>query len=225
MFKSTYSAFWFGKKREIEILNICRVHLETILSVISATRDLVYAVCDGEYDKACEIFKLVFDREREADDVKERILDELSKGPFHPIDREEIIHLVLTADDLAANAKSAGRKLCLAKPEDMPECVKVQLKKMADMVYDIGCKLKEAFTTLIENPRKAIDVAEAVERLEEAIDEHRVDLLIKILKWGDEAKKISHWLMVKEAVENLEMVADKAEDTADVIRAISIIKA
>ncbi|RLE52099.1 MAG: hypothetical protein DRJ26_05055, partial [Candidatus Methanomethylicota archaeon] len=182
LFKSTYPALWFGKKREIEILNICRVHLETIVSTIAATRDLVYAVCDGNFDKACEIFKLVFDREREADDVKERILDELSKGPFHPIDREEIIHLVLTADDLAANAKSAGRKLCLSKAEDMPECVKEQLKKMADMVYEIGVKLRDAFIILIEDPKKAIDAAEAVERLEEAIDEHRVDLLIKILE-------------------------------------------
>lgn len=224
MFKPTYTALWFGRKREIEILNICRVHFETILSVIAAMRDVVHLICDEKFDEACNLFKVVFDREREADDVKERILDELSKGPFHPIDREDIIHLVLTADDLAANAKSACRKLCLVKPEDMPEEVKKDLKKMADMVYQIADKLKEAFNTLIENPKKAIEIAEEVERIEEAIDDHRVDLLAKILKWADTTNRVSHWLLVKEAVENMEMVADKAEDTADVIRAISIIR-
>lgn len=223
-FKPTYTALWFGRKREIEIFNICRVHMETIVSVVAAMRDLVHLMCEGEFDRACELFKVVFDRERDADDVKERILDELSKGPFHPIDREDIIHLVLTADDLAANAKSASRKLCLVKPSDMPDDVKRDLKKMADMVYEIAVKLKDAFNILIENPKKAIEAAEEVERLEERIDDHRVDLLAEILRWADVAEKVSHWLLVKEAVENMEMIADKAEDTADVIRVISIIR-
>jgi uncharacterized protein Yka (UPF0111/DUF47 family) len=84
------------------------------VSTVSALRDLVYAVCDGNFDEADRIFKIIFQRERDADDVKEKILDELSKGPFHPADKEEILHLILTADDIASNAKSAGRKFCMA---------------------------------------------------------------------------------------------------------------
>ncbi|MBS7621781.1 DUF47 family protein, partial [Candidatus Bathyarchaeota archaeon] len=42
---------------------------------------------------------------------KEEIISEISRGPFHPIDREDIIELVLTIDDIAANLKSASRKL------------------------------------------------------------------------------------------------------------------
>lgn len=224
MFKPTYSALWFGKKREIEILKILRIHLETVVSTIAAMRDVVYAICEEDFDKAEKIYKMVFDREREADDVKEKILSELSKGPFHPFDREDIMRLVLTVDDLAAYAKSSARKLCLAKPTGMPENVKRDLKKMADSVYKIGTELKSALDILIEKPKRAIAAADRVERLEEAIDEHRNLLIAEILKWADTSNKVSHWLMVKEAVEGMEMVSDRAEDTADVIRAISILR-
>lgn len=221
-FKPTYPAIWFGRKRELEVLNIVRVHFEYILSTVSALRDLIYAFCDGNFDKVDNIFKIIFQRERDADDVKEKILDELSKGPFHPSDKEEIMHLILTADDIASNAKSAGRKISMAKNVVLPKGIIDGLKVLADLSFNITLKLRDAFNTLVENPRKAIDVAEEVERLEEEIDDRRVELIALILEWGENYPKISRWLMIKEAVENIEAAADRAEDTADVIRMISV---
>lgn len=221
-FKPTYPAIWFGRKRELEVLNIVRVHFEYILSTVSALRDLIYAFCDGNFDKVDNIFKIIFQRERDADDVKEKILDELSKGPFHPSDKEEIMHLILTADDIASNAKSAGRKISMAKNVVLPKGISDGLKVLADLSFNITLKLRDAFNTLVENPRKAIDVAEEVERLEEEIDDRRVELIALILEWGENYPKISRWLMIKEAVENIEAAADRAEDTADVIRMISV---
>ncbi len=66
-------------------------------------------------------------------------------------------------------------------------------------------------------------VTNEVERMEEEIDDFRVSLVEKILKFGDTAKSISAWLMLKEAVENMEDVADRSEDVADVIRSIAIL--
>ncbi|MEM3615209.1 MAG: DUF47 family protein [Candidatus Methanomethylicia archaeon] len=221
-FKPTYPAIWFGRKRELEVLNLVRVHFEYILSTVSALRDLVYNVCDGDFDKADKVFEVIFQREREADDVKEKILDELSKGPFHPADKGEIMNLILTADDLASNAKSAGRKFCMARGVDLPNDVKDGLRGLADLTFNITLKLKDTFNTLTEDPRKAIGMAEEVERLEETIDDRRVELILLILKWGEGYPKMSRWLMIKEAVENMEAIADRAEDTADVIRMISV---
>lgn len=221
-FKPTYPAIWFGRKRELEVLNLVRVHFEYILSTVLALRDLVYNVCDGDFDKADKVFGVIFQREREADDVKEKILDELSKGPFHPADKGEIMNLILTADDLASNAKSAGRKFCMARGVDLPNDVKDGLRGVADLTFNITLKLKDTFNMLTEDPRKAVGMAEEVERLEETIDDRRVELILLILKWGESYPKMSRWLMIKEAVENMEAIADRAEDTADVIRMISV---
>jgi len=99
------------------------------------------------------------------DDVKEKILYELSKGPFHPADKEEIMHLILTSDDIASNAKSAGRKFCMARGAVLPKEISDGLKVLADLSFQIVSKLRDAFDVLIRDPRKAIDVAEEVERL------------------------------------------------------------
>lgn len=221
-FKPTYPAIWFGRKRELEVLSIVRVHLEHIISIASALKDLVYAFCSREFEKVDDVFKVIFLRERMADDVKEKILYELSKGPFHPSDKEDIMNFILITDDIASNVKSAGRKLSMAKGVDIPSNIDSGLKLLADLLFNITLKLKDAFNTLMEHPNKAIEAAESVERLEEEIDDRRVELIMLILQWGETYPKISRWLMIKEAVENIEAAADKAEDAADVIRMISI---
>jgi uncharacterized protein Yka (UPF0111/DUF47 family) len=66
--------------------------------------------------------------------------------------------------------------------------------------------------------------AEKTERIEETIDDARVDLLAQILKWGDVSEHVSDWIMLKETVENIETASDKIEDTADVLREIAIMR-
>jgi len=76
---------------------------------------------------------------------------------------------------------------------------------------------------LLDDPEAAINVTHEVERMEEEIDEYRVALIENILEYGDEVKSIAAWLMLKEAVENMENIADRSEDVADVIRSIAIL--
>lgn len=123
-------------------------------------------------------------------------------------------------DDIAANIKAASRKLLYLDPVEIPESVKKGLIEMGDAVLDIVLKLKDALNALIQGSKETLKRADLVERKEEEIDEFRSELIMSILKWGDEAGKISSLLMLKEAVENLENASDRAEDVADVIRGI-----
>jgi len=165
----------------------------------------------------------VFKQERDADNLKREILDKLARGVFHPITREEVVRVVLTADDVAANAKSAARKISASSPKDLPDEIKKGLRHLADMDLKIAELMREAFVKLLEDPKAAILITHEVEKMEEEIDEHRVTLVERILKYGDSVKSIAGWLMLKEAVENLENIADRSEDVADVIRGIAIL--
>jgi uncharacterized protein Yka (UPF0111/DUF47 family) len=82
--------------------------------------------------------------------------------------------------------------------------------------------LKLSLHQLMIDLEKAIEETNKVERMEEAIDEFREDLISLILKWADQMNFVSHWLMVKEAVENMEQMADSMEDTADIIRGLAV---
>ncbi|RLF97486.1 MAG: TIGR00153 family protein, partial [Candidatus Wolframiiraptor sp.] len=203
-----------------EVLKLSQRHLSKINDLTKTFRKFVEAFVRGNLDDMRKLYEDIFDIEREADNEKEKIIIEVSRGPFHPIDREDIMRLVLTMDDIAANIKSASRKMLYSNPESVPTDVKNEFLKLGDMIIEIVSRLETALDALIKGSKDTLKLADSVERKEEEIDDFRVELIAKILKWGDETGKLSSLLMLKEAVENLENASDKAEDVADIIRGI-----
>jgi len=53
------------------------------------------------------LFDAIESVEKEADDIKRKLIAELSSGIFHPIDRETILRLVLSSDDIAMQRPGA----------------------------------------------------------------------------------------------------------------------
>jgi len=223
MFKSGHISVWLARKKEKEILSDCKLHADTVVATVAAMKKVIYSFCEGDLESTKRNFEVVFKQERDADNLKREILDKLSTGPFLPITREEVIRVVLTTDDVAANAKSAARKISASSSKDLPDEIKNGLTSLADMDVKIAEKMRDAFVKLLEDPKVAIEVTHEVERMEEEIDDYRVALIENILKYGDKVKSITAWLMLKEAVENMENVADRSEDVADVIRSIAIL--
>jgi predicted phosphate transport protein (TIGR00153 family) len=209
-----------GKQREKDILRLTEKHLRKIISLAIAMKDFIRAFSEGSTESMEKAFKEIFKVEREADDEKENIIIELSKGPFHPMDREDIIRLVLTMDDVAANIKAASTKLLYVDPVNVPDNVRKEIAELVNMVYDIVMSFGDALQGLIVGSKDVLKLAENVERKEEAIDEFRVVLIAKVLEWGEKSKRISALLMLKEAVENLESASDCTEDAANIIRGI-----
>jgi predicted phosphate transport protein (TIGR00153 family) len=136
------------------------------------------------------------------------------------MDREDIIRLVLTMDDIAANIKAASTKLLYVDPVNIPDNVKENTVELVNMVYNIVMSFGDALQGLIEGSKDVLKLADNVERKEEAIDEFRVVLIAKVLEWGEKSQRISALLMLKESIENLEEAADRTEDAADIIRGI-----
>lgn len=213
---------WFGKLRTKEVLKLYRSHLEKVAETIYDMKKALELFSKNDYDGSRELFDEVFKREREADEEKKRIINDLSKGIFHPTDREAIMRLVLTTDDIASYAEAAARKLILMNPIYIPDKIKKDIVEMGGMDVNAIDALKDAYEALMKNPKEAIQKAEKVERIEEKIDQYKVDLMFTILKWGESTNSVSLWVTTKEIIDDLEMVADMCEDAADVIRNIVV---
>lgn len=213
---------WLGWSRQREVYKICIKHFDKVVCVVEKLHEFIIKFKNCEVEGCKKLFSEIFNLEREADNIKESIILELSQGPLQPIDREDIMRLMLTIDDIAAHAKAAARKLSFVDPCYIPEHIRNSLVELVEMSCGAVKHLKEAIYNLIKKPQLSIDEAEKVERIEEEVDEYRVNLIADILKWGDTTNKVSHWLMVKEAIENIENMTDKMEDTADVIRGLAI---
>lgn len=202
------------------MLKLSKAHFDKVLELAESFRSCIASYADGKLEEASSRYETIFKLERQADDEKEKILSEVSRGPFHPIDREDIIRLILTMDDIAANLKSASRKLLYTDPSETPEEIRRDMVKLADLLVEIVLRLGKTLEALIKGSEETLKLADSVERKEEEIDEFRHDLIAKILRWGDSSGKLSNILMIKEVIENIEAASDKAEDVADLIRSI-----
>jgi predicted phosphate transport protein (TIGR00153 family) len=227
MFSSSNVTIWLSRREEKKILKLCQSHFEKIIDTVKGMKNVIYTFCDEDFDEQEKHYTTTFESERAADAIKRQILAEISTGPLHPIDREEVIRLVLTADDIAENAKSAARKLRLASTKCLTEEIAAHLKEIADMCVEIVERVWTAFLKLGEKKEQAIEAANQVEALEEMIDEHRLGLVKRILNCKERIisiKSLGPWLMLMNAIENMEDLADRSEDVADVIRSIAILR-
>lgn len=223
VFKSTSSAVWLGRQKERKVLDFCKKHLSIVVKIVAGMRKTIYAFCDLEVEKANSAFKEVFREEREADDIKREILEELSKGVFHPINREEIIRFIQTAEDVAGNAKAASRKLNFIPPKKLGESLRGRLKEFSDNLLRIAELTRDVFELLTKKPSEALTLAQAVEEMEEKIDDFLAEVILpEILAFCDRSKSVSTSLMLWEIIDNMENVADRCEDVSDIMRGIAV---
>ncbi|WP_309492412.1 DUF47 domain-containing protein [Candidatus Hecatella orcuttiae] len=222
-FKSTSSIIWLGRERDKKILELCKTHLKKILQVVEEMHKAFEAFHKLDRKGVDKCFNEVFEREKEADEIKRAILEELSKGLFHPINRDEIIRLTMTSDDIAAYAKAAARKLNFISPENLTPNLREILKIFADNLLKITGDVNAAFEALTKKTNLAIQMSQRVENLEERIDDFRVESVVpEFLSWCNDWKAVGQCLLLKEIIDEMENVADRCEDVADVIRDIAL---
>ncbi|MEM1981727.1 MAG: DUF47 family protein [Candidatus Hadarchaeales archaeon] len=215
---------WIGKGRETEVLKRCDDHMKRVVETVVEMDKAFQAACSLKGRKEVEkAFNKVFAKEKEADEVKKEILEDLAKKLFQPINRDEIVRLVMTADDVASNAKAAARKLTFLDPAELPKDLRKLFSQFSLRVVEISKTMYKNFLALTQNPSSAIKVSHEVERMEEEIDDFRGEKLIpKMLEWQRVNKNLSSSILLKEIADNLEEVADRCEDVSDLIRYIAL---
>jgi len=214
---------WMGEARERKILDISDEHMKRIVKTVAGMNKAIQAYCDLDRKKMDEGDREAFQSERDADEIKRRILEELSKGIFHPINRDEIIRLTMTADEIAANAKAAARKLKYLDPKKLSEDLRKTIRTFSTAVMEISMRTHETFIMLEKDPKGAVALSHEVEKMEEKIDDLRAEELTpRLLTWYKKIKDIGSALLLREITDNMENIADFCEDVSDIIRSIAI---
>jgi len=195
-------------------------HLYKVIEIVEHAKNVIEAYNRKDLALMENEWQKVFKLEKEADDIKRKILQYLSQGMFHPMDREDIIRLIFTTDDIASYAKAWSRRLLfISVDEKMIENIIKDFITIASMVYEATKLIGDAVRKLTESTEEVLAIADRIERIEEYIDDARVETLKKILNVCSDIK-ISTCLMLKEVIEFIENAADRCEDVADILRSI-----
>lgn len=213
---------WLGRQKEKKALQLSTEHIEEIVKTTESMKDTVHLFCNNGKNLR-EGAEDVFNNERKADKIKSQIIEELSKGNFPPMSRENIIRLILTADDIADNARAAAMKLTFLDPENVSDELKEELKKLSNFAFESTKLLKNAFSAMFEDPEAVREETAKVEKMEEKVDSFRAEKLTPTLvKWADESKLPGTSYVLAEVENNIENAVDETENCADVLREIAI---
>ncbi|KXA97431.1 hypothetical protein AKJ38_01235 [candidate division MSBL1 archaeon SCGC-AAA259I14] len=215
---------WLGRRKERKAVKLSVDHAAEVLQAVIGMNETVQSFNKGP-DDLVERIDRVFDKEREADKVKEEITTELSEGAYLPPSRGHLLRLITTADDIADNARAAAAKLEFLEPGEVDGDISNGLAQLAYLSQECVKPLKRAFTLLFEkeNVKESIGETEKVEKMEEKIDYFRANNLIpKIVEWADRSHRPGMTILITQIEENIEEVADQAENTADTIREIAL---
>ncbi len=214
---------WLGGRKLNEVISMSMEHLETVLKTTHTLKDLIDALEKGDLSKADEIYEKISSCERKADDIKRNILQNLRGSYIHPQDREDILRLIMTADDIAAFAKSSAKRFMNIYHIGLriPDNVFKDIGEIIDKTVTATDLLLESIRSLGTDPSKSVSLTHEVEKIEEEIDDIRLNVLEKVYSSCVEKVEIT-CILIKDLVDDLESISDKCEDTGDVIRLIAL---
>jgi len=215
--------FWVAGKREREVILRSIEHLDKVMSVVNHFNQMLEHIIRGDKAGACREFSSVDNIEKEADVIKRKLIEELSRGSFHPLDREDLLRLVLSSDDIAAYIKASARKLLLLMDMGYELSVEIvqHMRSISENIVKAVKILIDAVKQLTKSLEKAITLSHLVEEIEEKIDDMRIEALKSIFRLC-EKEFTGTCMMLKEIIDDLELASDRCEDVSDIIRSIAV---
>lgn len=210
---------WLGTQQQRELLTIVPKHMEITNKVVIALREAMAAFIEGDTEKVIEYDKIIFDHEREADELRRELLRRLSTGMFMPADRTDLAHLIEAMDAVADHANAASRLLVLFKDKP-PQPLQEPLLNTCDVLIEAVNALTEAAELLYNGKGvEALEKCDQVEAAEEKADIQKQASLRILFGLELSARQL---LLLHDLIQTLEETADRAEDSADVIRVLAV---
>lgn len=214
---------WFVSRREARARTMILRHSRLVFETVQAFKEFSQGVFRGRSGYA-DMFNRIRAREHEADVLRRRILDVLGDVNLPPEFRESLARLVRQVDWIADWAFEASRLLRIIDPASVPQPLADVIVKMIDKVLETARKTDETIRSIFDDPVKALDLCDQVERLEEEVDEIYQEFRRLFIDLGGEMSTVAS-ITLFHAVDAIENTADRCEDTCDRAREFLVMQA
>ena len=151
--------------------------------------------------------------EEEVENLRRKITREVAEIGSLMVYREDILRTAYIMDDIAGYISGIAFRLANMKISSLKKGkFDDDLKQLIGMVVDAIFKLNDMARTLSINPASTIEIAQEVQKLERRVDSKYRSVIIKAL---NEISTTKDLLLLKDAIEGIEGMADKCQEAAD----------
>jgi len=213
---------WFEKRRETKALQTIQRHLALTTGIVEDLEKAVDASIKGDEKEMLGCIQRVASSEREADALRRKVMDDVSKGELSPVDREDLMHLVKRVDMVADWSRESTRVLNALPMNQVPKQIQKEFMEMVRSIKECAISLQKCVNKMMTKPEEALQAADAVEREEEKVDDIHENA--RKLLGKEELPKAGIAILVSQLFEAMEMIADACEDACDQVRIIMIRK-
>jgi predicted phosphate transport protein (TIGR00153 family) len=157
--------------------------------------------------------------EKEADEVRRILIDELNRTFVTPLDREDIFALSLTVDDILDYANTTVEEMDLLeiKPNKY-------IERMVSLLTDAAREIHLGVLRLEDHPNVANDHAVRAKALENRVETVYREAIADLFHMPRDVDHIVEMLKLREVYRHLSNAADRGDAAANVIGDIVVKK-
>jgi len=150
--------------------------------------------------------------EKEADEVRRILIDELNRTFVTPIDREDIFALSLSVDDILDYANSTVEEMVLLKVAP-----NTYVERMVSLLTEAAREIYMGVTRLQDHPNVANDHAVRAKALENRMESVYREAIANLFDMPRDVDHVVEMLKLREIYRHLSNAADRGDTAANVI--------
>jgi uncharacterized protein Yka (UPF0111/DUF47 family) len=196
-----------GTKREVDFFDVLLAQADKTLSGCQSL--LRFLEDEGNPE---ELDRL----EKEADDIRRILIDELNQTFITPIDREDIFDLSRAIDDVIDHARNTAKEMEIFEVKSNEH-----LCQMAELLQKGAEQLVSSMRHLKKNPNVAVEYAVKAKRVENKMNDAYLHALKQLFSGSDPRLMF----MYREIYRHFNRSADRVDEAANIISNIVVKKA
>ena len=159
----------------------------------------------------------VIQAEKDADEVRRILIDDLNRTFVTPMDREDIFALSRAIDDIMDYAYTTVEEMRIldVEPNDF-------LRRMVSLLQDAANEIHLAMLRLKENPRVASEHASRAKALENRVERVYREAVADLFSGPENIHHVMKMLKLREIYRHLSNCADRGDTAANIIHDIVV---
>ena len=159
-------------------------------------------------------------KEKEADEVRRILIDELNRSFITPFDREDIFALSRSIDDVIDYADTTVMEMVILKVAPTPFMLRI-----ASLLKDAAYEIMHGVMRLPKNPNVALDHAQRAKALENRVEAVYREAVADLFSGPEDLHHVVEMLKLREVYRHLSNAADRGDEAANIIADIVVKKA
>jgi predicted phosphate transport protein (TIGR00153 family) len=211
---------WFEKRRQTKALTMMQQHLAMTVTIVEDLERAAKAWVNNDEKELKVCADRISKAEKEADNLRREVMNELAGGELPAADREDLMHLMKRVDMVADWSQESTRIIKALPIAEVPDNLRKACIEMVEGVKECVFALRKSISRIAEKPEEALKSADEVERQEEKVDD--LHEKARALLATETIKSAGIAVLINQLLEAFEMAADWCEDTCDQIRIIVV---